>query len=316
MGCSAATAATTAHPATASDDCVGTDGILGTGDDSLVAGGCVVDTTPTFHDDAPRTAPLAPLTKSIVPDPGLGPDGRNGTTDDQGGDANVALWGGVILNGHAPANTAGANTSAVDDAGFDLVEGLTVPGFPEAWAVYGGIQPHDSSGVFRYVSIRHTGDEIGVSNELNGLTLAGVGDGTEIDHVETYTVFDDGFEWFGGTVNTSYLSVAFAGDDGYDTDQGYTGTTQFGVFIGPHFNERDCVGAACAAVACPGGVVTDPACNPDGGSFGTESGDQIAENDGEDCTLIPADCVKAGPDGPSGGPTALTGRCRRRCNTT
>lgn len=276
-------------PGDLTDDCVGTDSILGTGDDVL--GNCVIDATPAFHDDSPRVAPLAPLTPPISPDPGNGPDGINGTSDDTGGDANVALWGGLVLNGKAPTNTIGATTSAVSDNGFAIVEGLTVPGFPEAWALYGGVLPHDSSGIVRYVSIRHTGDEIGVSNELNGITMAGVGDGTIIDHVEVYSVYDDCFEWFGGTVNSDHLMCSHAGDDGFDTDEGFTGVTQFGVFIAPNFNELD-----CTAATCPTGVG-----NPDGGNFGTEGGDQVAEGDGEDCTLTPANCNKSGPDGPAAG---------------
>lgn len=272
------------------DDCIGSDGLLGTGDDSL--GNCVVDTTPTFHDDSPRVAPLAPLTPPISPDPGLGPDGINGTSDDTGGDGNVQLWGGIIVNGKAPTNTIGATTSAVSDNGFGIVEGLTVPGFPEAWAIYGGVMPHDSSGILRYISIRHTGDELGVSNELNGLTLAGVGDGTIVDHIDVYSVFDDCFEWFGGTVNSHHLMCSHAGDDGFDTDEGHTGVTQFGVYIAPNYNELD-----CTAAACPITVGT----NPDGGNFGTEGGDQVAEGDGEDCTLAPANCNKSGPDGPTAG---------------
>ena len=108
-------------PAIPGDDCLGTDLILGTGDDSL--GNCVVDATPTFHDDDPRGAPLSPLTPPVSPDPGLGPDGINGTADDVGGVANVALWGGVVILGKAPTNTVGASTGAPADAGDEIVEG-------------------------------------------------------------------------------------------------------------------------------------------------------------------------------------------------
>ena len=89
---------------------------------------------------------------------------------------------------------------------------------------YGGDDPTDNSGVFKYVSIRHGGALIGSGNEINGLTLGGVGTGTVIDHVEVVGNVDDSFEWFGGTVNSSNL-VAFAGgDDGLDIDQAYSGT--------------------------------------------------------------------------------------------
>ena len=76
----------------------------------------------------------------------------------------------------------------------------------------------------RYISIRHGGALIGSGNEINGLTMGGVGAGTVIDHVEVVGNVDDSFEWFGGTVNSSNL-VAFAGgDDALDIDQAYSGT--------------------------------------------------------------------------------------------
>jgi hypothetical protein len=256
-------------PAIPGDDCVGTDEILGTGDDSL--GNCVVDNTPTFHDDDPRNAPLAPLTPPISPDPGLGPDGINGTADDVGGFGNVALWGGVVMLGKAPTNTAGASTAAAADAGDDIAEGFTVPGFPEALVTYGGVLPHDSSGIVRFVSVRHGGDEIGTSNELNGFTLGGVGDGTVFDHNEVYANFDDGFEWFGGTVNSDHLMVSHVGDDGFDIDQGHSGVLQFGVVIAGNYNQLNCNSAACDVPV--GGA----------GLYGSESGDQIEELDSDDC---------------------------------
>ena len=91
----------------------------------------------------------------------------------------------------------------------------------------------------RFVSIRHAGDEIGNSNELNGLTLGGVGSGTTIENVEVYVNFDDGIEWFGGTVNGKNLHVAFVGDDTFDLDEGYTGVNQFLFGVMPFFNEND-----------------------------------------------------------------------------
>ena len=123
-------------------------------------------------------------------------------------------------------------------AGDDIAEGFTVPGFPEALVTYGGVLPHDSSGIVRFVSVRHAGDEIGTSNELNGFTLGGVGDGTVFDHNEVYANFDDGFEWFGGTMNSSHLMVSHCGDDSYDIDQGHSGVLQFAVSIGGNYNQQ------------------------------------------------------------------------------
>jgi len=93
----------------------------------------------------------------------------------------------------------------------------------------GGSTPddNDNSGVMRYVSIRHGGSEIGAGNEINGLTFGAVGRGTTIEHIEVFANYDDGYEWFGGTVNTKYLISAFCADDGFDYDEGFRGKGQF-----------------------------------------------------------------------------------------
>lgn len=149
----------------------------------------------------------------------------------------MALWGDLVLLGNATTNMA--NNAGLGQ-GLGTVEGLTVPGFPVADATYGGSlgvgDDADSSGSVSYVSVRHAGDEIGNSNELNGVPLAGVGTGTEFHHVEVYANFDDGIEWFGGTVNGHHLQVSQAGDDVFDADQGYRGKNQFLVGIMPNFN--------------------------------------------------------------------------------
>jgi len=81
----------------------------------------------------------------------------------------------------------------------------------------------DNSSVFSYVSIRHGGTNIGQGNELNGLTLGGVGSGTIIDNIEVVANQDDGIEFFGGCVDAENLLVWSHGDDGLDIDQGYSG---------------------------------------------------------------------------------------------
>jgi hypothetical protein len=102
-----------------------------------------------------------------------------------------------------------------------LIEGGIIDG------TYGGIDPEDNSGVFKYVRIEFPGYRFQLNNEVNGLTMGGVGRGTEIHHVQVSYSFDDSFEWFGGTVNAKYL-VAFGGtDDVFDTDFGYQGRVQF-----------------------------------------------------------------------------------------
>lgn len=128
------------------------------------------------------------------------------------------LWGGVLILGRASVNTT---------SGTGQIEGI--PSTEPRGLYGGGSTPDDdeNSGVLLYVSIRHGGAEIGSGNEINGLTLGGVGRGTTIEYVEVYANVDDSFEWFGGTVNTRYLVSAFPGDDSFDYDEGWTANNQF-----------------------------------------------------------------------------------------
>ncbi len=130
-------------------------------------------------------------------------------------------WGGVVLMGRAPTNLRGAEGQSVRGR----VEGLLRDG------EYGGDDPTDSSGVLRFVRIEYPGIAIAPNNELNGLTLAGVGRGTVIEHVYVRNTVDDCFEFFGGTVDARYLVCESPGDDGVDWDFGYTGRIQFVVVM-------------------------------------------------------------------------------------
>ncbi|MHA7837943.1 MAG: hypothetical protein ACX98W_10835 [bacterium] len=169
-----------------------------------------------FLDSDPVNNPLAPLALD--------------------GSQNVQLWGGFVILGKAPTNLE-------DDFGLGYgvapVEGLAVPGFPAAGAQYGGTEPHDCSGVIRHVSVRHAGDVVGQDTELNGVTLGGVGDCTIFENIEVYTNQDDGIEYFGGTLNSKNLVVAYVGDDSLDLDQGYDGSIQNVLTISTFFNQDD-----------------------------------------------------------------------------
>ncbi len=127
---------------------------------------------------------------------------------------NNGLWGGVLILGYAKGSFKG-----------DVTE-VQIEGIPagDTFGLYGGDDDEDNSGVFKYVSIRHGGALIGEGNEINGLTLGSVGRGTVIDNVEIVANFDDGVEFFGGTVNASNLVIWAQGDDGLDIDQAYAGT--------------------------------------------------------------------------------------------
>lgn len=127
-------------------------------------------------------------------------------------------WSGVVILGNASSNHA------------NRVQIEGIPSNPPANATYGGTvgtNDADNSGILRYVRIDYAGFELTPNNEINGLTLGGVGSGTEIDFVEVFKGRDDAFEFFGGTVNASHLIAVDALDDMFDTDNGYRGTIRF-----------------------------------------------------------------------------------------
>ena len=126
-------------------------------------------------------------------------------------------WGGLLILGRAPTNLRGADGRSV----HGKVEGIASGGD------YGGDDPTDSSGVVRHVRVEYSGTLLGPNNEINGVTLAGVGRGTVFDHVQVRHTADDCFEFFGGTVDAHHLLCQDPGDDGFDWDLGYTGRLQF-----------------------------------------------------------------------------------------
>jgi hypothetical protein len=151
------------------------------------------------------------------------------------------LWGGLIILGNATINT---------DSGEDMIEGIPIS---EPRGIYGGSNDDDNSGILRYISIRHGGTNIGEGNEINGLTLGGVGRQTTIEFVEVISNADDGVEFFGGAVNCKNLAVSFCGDDAFDLDQGYHGKGQF--WLGINSNSDKCAeinGGLRAIPALPG----------------------------------------------------------------
>ena len=141
--------------------------------------------------------------------------GSNLTIQDTG------LWGGLIILGNAPISVSG-------DVATAQIEGIPAT---ESYGQYGGDNPNDDSGVYRYISVRHGGITIGSDNEINGITMGGVGSGTVMENLEVVANQDDGFEWFGGTVNgTNFITWAH-GDDGLDADQSWSGTMNNALII-------------------------------------------------------------------------------------
>ncbi|MFT5969847.1 MAG: hypothetical protein ACI8ZO_000344 [Flavobacteriales bacterium] len=129
------------------------------------------------------------------------------------GEANPSSgdWGGIIVNGNAPINT-GATAEGEGGTG-----------------IYGGTNASDNSGVIRYVRVEYAGKILGTDNELNGFSFNGVGSGTTVEYVQAYNGSDDGFEFFGGTVNVRYAVSSGNEDDSFDWTHGWSGKGQFWV---------------------------------------------------------------------------------------
>ncbi len=136
------------------------------------------------------------------------------------------MWGGLIVLGSAQLNTVPS---------VQNIEGIPTS---EPRGEYGGTNDADNSGTLKYISIRHGGTDIGAGNEINGLTLGGVGSGTTIDYIEVLANKDDGIESFGGTPGVKHFISAYCGDDSFDTDQGFRGKYQFIVSVEDAISDR------------------------------------------------------------------------------
>jgi len=146
--------------------------------------------------------------------------------DGTGIDAGITgQWGGIIILGKATTNN-----STTEKA----IEGIATS---ETRGLYGGTDDTDNSGTLKYVSIRHGGTNIGADNEINGLTLGAVGNGTTIDYIEIVANADDGIEFFGGSVFVKHALVVNCKDDSYDYDEGFHGKGQFWLTI--HNSDSD-----------------------------------------------------------------------------
>lgn len=140
-------------------------------------------------------------------------------------------WGGIVICGKAPVNTSFNGIAGLIqvEGGIDNANGDGVAGSGDA-AVPAPV-PTDNSGTLQYVRIEWAGYAFQPDKEINSLTLAAVGSGTTIDHVQIAYAKDDAIEWFGGTVNCKYLVTYKTQDDDFDTDNGYSGKVQFGLII-------------------------------------------------------------------------------------
>lgn len=135
----------------------------------------------------------------------------------------IGQWGGLVVLGRAPISNCPGTATPGTPTCEAQVEGTN--------AFYGGNQTADSSGTLKYVRLMHSGFQILPNNELNGITLAGVGSGTLVDYVQVHNSSDDGIEWFGGTVNAGHLVLTGNDDDSMDTDVGFNGAIQYAIVL-------------------------------------------------------------------------------------
>ena len=140
-------------------------------------------------------------------------------------------WGGIVILGKA-----GINTNFDGKAGLFQVEGGIDNANGDGLAGSGdAVAPtpieNDNSGTLSYVRIEYAGYAFQPDREINSLTMAAVGSGTTIDHIQVTYAKDDAYEWFGGSVNAKYLISWKTQDDDFDTDNGFSGKVQFGLII-------------------------------------------------------------------------------------
>lgn len=139
----------------------------------------------------------------------------------------IGEWGGLVILGQAPINRCRDGATPGTAACENIVEGVTNPE-----AVYGGADAADDSGQLLYTLVKHAGFAINtLGNELNGITFAGVGNGTTVDYIQVHNNSDDGVEFFGGGVNVSHLVLTGNDDDSIDTDNGYQGNIQYAIVV-------------------------------------------------------------------------------------
>lgn len=177
--------------------------------------------------NAAGTAQL-PIIFTTIEDPITPSDIAAGNYSSTTSPTQAGRWGGVIILGAAPI-------SAQNDNGDDITE-VQIEGIPSSDpnGLYGGSDPNDNSGTISYISIRHGGTNIGAGNEINGLTLGGVGAGTTISNVEIVANADDGIEFFGGNVSIDGALVWNSFDDSMDTDQDWVGSVTNYIIVTPN----------------------------------------------------------------------------------
>lgn len=132
-------------------------------------------------------------------------------------------WGGIHICGRAHTNAGEGVLSEIGNA------------------PYGGSDDSDNSGTLRYIRLEYTGFALDEEHEANGISFYGVGKGTTVEYVQAYKGSDDGFEFFGGSVNVKHMVVTDCTDDSFDWTEGWNGRGQFLVAYQSGEEECDCL---------------------------------------------------------------------------
>ena len=132
-------------------------------------------------------------------------------------------WGGIHICGRAHTNAGEGVLSEIGNA------------------PYGGSDDSDNSGTLRYIRLEYTGFALDEEHEANGISFYGVGNGTTVEYVQAYKGSDDGFEFFGGSVNVKHMVVTDCTDDSFDWTEGWNGRGQFLVAYQSGDVECDCL---------------------------------------------------------------------------
>src|SRR5690606_20895094 len=164
----------------------------------------------------------APITFTSVTDAVLGTVGPE----------DVQQWGGIVINGNGITNNCTDAQRASNDCHV-VSEGQPVH--------YGGNDNEESSGILRYVVVKHTGSEVAPDDELNGITFNAVGSGTVVSHLQVYSTYDDGIEFFGGAVNVDHFVALYVKDDSIDFSDGYIGTIDTALIIQSQLDGNRCI---------------------------------------------------------------------------
>lgn len=140
--------------------------------------------------------------------------------DVNGAETSAGQWGGMVLLGNAPANSCG---DQVGEATADELASCGVLAEGDSGS-FGGNDETDDSGTLKYVVVKHAGKTLGNGDELNGISFAGIGSGTDVSYIQVHQNLDDGIEFFGGTVSVDHVVLTDIGDDSLDWSFGWTGT--------------------------------------------------------------------------------------------